>query len=519
MLKRMSLPEPLLALLDPRTYPHPCGEIELIETHISWVILTGSHAYKLKKPVKFAFVDFSTLALREWFCREELRCNRLFAPDLYETVLPVTRRADGTLEFDGEGEVIEWALRMHQFDNRAQLDRMLERGEVSTEMLREFGRSLAGKHQALPRLTGSVDQVDQRIVGPVEDNFAEIANTSQQQRHDALLAQTLELTRGASQRLRPLMEKRLTSGSVRECHGDLHLSNLALIDGVVTAFDCLEFNANLRWIDTMSDVAFLFMDCHVRGRADLAYAFLDGYLDESGDYEGAGLLGYYCAYRSMVRAKVAALRFEQERTESIADRFLNHLRWAHDWLRRPSGQLVLMCGVSGSGKSYVAERLVGRLPAVRLRSDVARKHLLGLPSETRSDSALDAGLYDPAHTQKVFSWLEECASSLLISGEHVIVDATFIEQSRRQRMLDRAAAQGAGACILYCQAPLDVLRSRILARQDAGIDASEATLAVLEQQLSRLQAPDDREPVIVIDTDCELTAEQIDALVAQVLSY
>lgn len=518
MLEGMSLPEPLHALLDPRTYPHPCGEIELIETHISWVILTGSHVYKLKKPVKFSFVDFSTLALREHYCREELRCNRMFAPDLYETVLPVTRRADGDLEFGGEGEVIEWALRMRQFDNANQLDRMLERGEVSTEMLREFGRSLAGKHQALPRLTGSADEVEQRIIGPVEDNFAEISTTSLQQRHGALLQQTLALSRGDSQRLKPLMEQRLSSGAIRECHGDLHLTNLALIDGVVTAFDCLEFNANLRWIDTMSDVAFLLMDCHVRGRADLAYAFLDGYLDQSGDYDGAGLLGYYCAYRSMVRAKVAALRFEQERSEPVADRFVNHLQWAHDWLQRPPGRLVLMCGLSGSGKSYVAERLVGRLPAVRLRSDVARKHLLGLATEARSSSALDSGLYDPAHTEEVFSWLGECASGLLMSGEHVIVDATFIERSRRRQMLDRAKALGCKACILYCQAPVDVLRSRIQTRQEAGRDASEATLAVLEQQRSRLQAPDDREPVIVLDTECELDAERIDALVARVLN-
>lgn len=519
MLKRMSLPEPLRALLDPQAYPHPCGEIELVETHISWVILTGSHAYKLKKPVKFSFVDFSTLALREFYCREELRCNRMFSPDLYEAVLPVTRRGDGMLGFNGEGEVIEWALRMRQFDNEFQLDRMLERGEVTTEMLREFGRSLAGKHQALPQLSGSAEEADKRIIGPAQDNFVEISTTSLQQQTAALLAETQEFTHGASQRLKLLMEKRLTGGAGRECHGDLHLTNLALIDGVVTAFDCLEFNANLRWIDTMSDVAFLMMDCHVRGRADLAYAFLDGYLDVSGDYEGAGLLGYYCAYRSMVRAKVAALRFEQERTEAVADRFLTHSQWAHDWLKRPPGRLVLMCGLSGSGKSYLAERLVGGLPAVRLRSDVARKHLLGLASDARTESALDAGLYDPAHTEKVFSWLEECASGLLISGEHVIVDATFIEQSRRQQMLERAAAQGSQACILYCQAPLDVLRTRILARQDTGLDASEATLAVLEQQLSRLQPPDDPEPVIVVDTECELTAERIDALAAKVVRY
>ena len=166
----------------------------------------------------------------------------------------------------------------------------------------------------------------------------------------------------------------------------------------------------------------------------------------------------------------------------------------------------------------MAERLVGRLPAVRLRSDVARKHLLGLASEARSDSAIDAGLYDPGHTQRVFSWLEECASALLISGENVIVDATFIERARRQQMLARAAAQGSRACILFCRAPLDVLRTRILARQDVGVDASEATLAVLEQQVSRLQPPDDREPVIEVDTGCTLTVERIDALVAQVLA-
>ena len=513
MLTRMSLPESLQSLLDPRTYPHPCDRIELIETHISWVLLTGAHAYKVKKPVRFSFIDFSTLALREQFCREELRCNRPFAPTLYEGVVRISRRPGGGLEIGGSGEVVDWAVQMRQFDTQAQLDRMLERGELQISMLRDFGAELAIRQRALPRLEGRAEEVDARMLAPMEDNFTEIAHTRLHDDHAQLLSSTLEMARRSAEQLRGLMQRRLLEGAVRECHGDLHLSNLALIDSTVTAFDCLEFNANLRWIDTMSDVAFLFMDCHVRGRTDLAYGFLDGYLDESGDYEGARLLGYFCAYRSMVRAKVAALRHVQSAEDAEARRFLTHLHWAHDWLARPAGGLVLMCGLSGSGKSYLAERLVVALPALRLRSDVARKARAGLASAERSGSPIDEGLYSAENTEQIYAWLEDSAVALSQMGERVILDATYLERTHRARLIDRAAELGVPVRVLYCQAPDEVLRARITQRKAQGSDASEADLTVLDRQLQRFQVPGADEPVILVDTALELTPARLNNLV------
>lgn len=523
----MSLPESLQALLDPDSYPHSCGTIELIETHISWVLLTGGRAYKLKKPVRFSFVDFSTLALREHFCREEVRCNRAFSPDLYEGVCAIVRLADGSLAVLSEGspepgEVIEWAVQMRQFDTRSQLDRMLARGELQQQMLRRFGAALAAKQRDLPVLAGAPEDVDERILGPMEDNFLEIAHTSLNEKHARLLEETQTLARASAETLRSLMARRLTRGHVRECHGDLHLANLAFIEGEVSAFDCLEFNANLRWIDTMSDVAFLFMDCHVRDRQDLAYGFLDGYLDESGDYEGARLLGYFCAYRSMVRAKVAALRHEQSledptQADVQAQQCLVHIRWACDWLSRPPGRLVLMCGLSGSGKSHLAGMLVTELPALRLRSDVARKRQAGLAASSRSQSPMDAGLYATGRTEQVYAALADAALALVETGEHVIVDATFIESARRRKLLERASALGVQSCVLYCTAPVEILRERIAAREATGADPSEATLEVLDRQIERLQPPGGDEPAITVDMGPRLSVDRVRAIAERVL--
>jgi uncharacterized protein len=518
----MALPETLQDLLDKSAYPHSCAQITLIETHISWVLLTGEFAYKLKKPVKFSFLDFSTLELREHFCREELRCNRAFAPSLYVDIVPVYRCADRAVRIGGTEQtgdtLLEWAVKMRQFDPAMQLDRLLDNDAVTTGMLASFGRELAARHAELPRLKGTASEIERRVFAPVRDNFGEVAATGLQARHADLLQQTQELSTAAGRLLQPLLTERIVSGFVRECHGDLHLSNLACIDGKVTAFDCLEFNPNLRWIDTFNDVAFLFMDCHERGRGDLAHAFLDGYLDASGDYRGAELLGYFAAYRSMVRAKVAALSWGQEHTEDAALRFTQHVRWARDWLARSRGTLVLMCGLSGAGKSWIAERLLLRLPAIRLRSDVARKALAGLKADTRTDSPVGGGIYTRQQSDAVFEYLARVTETLLRGGDNVIVDATFIEHARRNAFLTLARQLEAKVCIVYCKAPVAALRARLTSRAAAGADPSEATLDVLELQLSRFEPPCAPEPVIEVATDSPLDNSRLQRLAAAILA-
>ncbi len=505
----MALPDFLHGLMDNEAYPHSCGHIELIETHISWVLLTGDFAYKLKKPVRFSFLDFSTLELREHFCREELRCNRSFAPELYVDVVPIYQRTDNTISMGGTPEpddtLLEWAVQMRQFDPDAQLDRLLEHTGITTNMLAGFGGELAARHAALPRLTASASETKQRIFGPVQDNFNEIAATGLQPAHELLLTRIRELSETLGQQLWPLIAERMQNGYVRECHGDLHLSNMVLINDAVIAFDCLEFNANLRWIDTINDVAFLFMDCHERGRYDLAYAFLNGYLDTSGDYQGTQLLGYFAAYRSMVRAKVAALRWEQDHSEDAETRLVTHIEWAKAWLERPAGSLLLMCGLSGAGKSYVAERLAPLLPAIRLRSDVARKTLAELTALEHTDSPVGGGLYHPDQSDKAFEYLAGVAEALLCGGDNVIVDATFIEKQRRTEFLNLAKQLGVKVQIIYCTAPVEVLKSRIKARSTLSDDPSEATLEVLESQLKKFAVPEAPEPVIELETDKTLS--------------
>jgi len=505
-------PDFLDALSDPASYPHSCDRIERVETHISWLFLTGECVYKLKKPVAFGFVDFSTAARREHFCREELRCNRAFAPDLYLDVVAVQRDAAGRIRVgppSSDATVLEWAVQMRQFDRRQELDRLLEADALEAPVMRRFGESLAGLHAGLP-VTRDGD-VAERVQQPVLDNFSVLA----EQPLPAPLGDRLEELREASIRAFEVHQERfverLAEGFTRECHGDLHLGNLVLTDAGVVAFDCLEFNANLRWIDVQSDAAFLHMDCAVRGRPDLASAFYDGYLEASADYAGSLLLAYYSAYRAMVRAKVTALELatlthDAQQTEELEQRLERYLDYAWARLLPKPGVLVILCGVSGSGKSYLATDLVPVLAAIRLRSDVARKALAGLAPRQRSGSGIDSGLYAAERTDAVYGLLEELGGALAAQGGTVIVDATCLRREQRGGLIQAARAVGAEARILYCTAPRAVLEERVRRRSRSGDDPSEADMAVLERQFERLQVPDAAEaPLLRIDT-----AESVD---------
>jgi aminoglycoside phosphotransferase family enzyme/predicted kinase len=502
----MSLPAALSDLLNESAYPHPCSGIDVVETHISWVLLTGEFVYKIKKPVQFSFVDFSTLELRRHFCEEELRCNRRFAPSLYLGLVRITRR-DGSLVMDGDsaaqggGEAEEWAVKMRQFPPEAQLDRLLARSALTPRMLDDFGRTLALQHRELPSRRLDAADLEARVLAPVRDNFRDLENLDWLAGERDLLDRTRQASEALAEGLRGRLAQRLEAGETRECHGDLHLSNLVALEDGVCAFDCLEFDPDLRWIDPQSDVAFLFMDCLVRHRADLGYAFVDGYLGTSGDYAGATLLGFYAAYRAMVRAKVSALRRDQADAvdvPALERKVIEHIRWAGARLTGPPGRLVLMCGLSGSGKSFLARRLVPRLPALRLRSDVARKVRAGLAPEQPASAAVGEGLYAPERTEALYDWLARITTQLLRGGEHVIVDATFLDAGRRQAFFDAAARAQADAVIVLCDAPLDVLESRIRQRAEAGGDPSDADLEVLAHQRRQFELPE--HDVLRIDT-------------------
>lgn len=476
--------------------------VQLVETHISWVLLAGTLAYKLKKPVHLAFVDFSTLALRRHFCEEELRLNRRLAPSLYLRVVPISGSAHAP-RIGGPGEAIDYAVCMRRFAPGALLSERLAAGSLLPEHLETFAGRLARFHQAAPiaPLLPGHDAVE-RVTGPVLGVLQGL------RRHlDGARVSALESWVAAQvAALRDTWSERQHDGRVRECHGDLHLANVVLLDTEVTAFDCVEFDLALRQTDVMADVGFLTMDLKVNGRGDLAFRFLDAYLQCSGDYGGVPVLRFYEVYRALVRALVGCLRGANEGSGTPSGP--DYLACAEN-LTRGSGQgarLLITHGLSGSGKSTLAQQLLAPAGAIRLRSDVERKRMFGLSALERSTD--HASIYTSDATRRTFERLAQYARTALRSGYPVIVDAAFLRRAQRDAFRALAAELHVPFTILHCTAHEERLRQRVAARTASGTDPSEADVAVLEHQLQQREPLADDERAFTIEA---VTDEPIDA--------
>ncbi|MGD2075942.1 MAG: AAA family ATPase [Gammaproteobacteria bacterium] len=495
-------------LLRPEAYARPpTGSIELEETHAAWVVLAGDYAFKIKKPVDYGFLDYSTLDKRRFFCQEEIRLNRRFAPDIYLDVVAI-RGSHARPRIEGEGSVLEYAVRMRRFPSNGLLSQLAETGALATAHIDQMIEAIAGFHRDAERASAdSAYGRAERIHHWVMENFHHIRPFVGSGEHAEPLESLRRWADGERGRLDPLFERRRRGGFIRECHGDLHLGNLTLIHDRVTPFDCIEFNPELRWIDVMSDVAFLTMDLEDRGYPAFAHRFLNGYLQHGGDYEGLGVLRYYQFYRAMVRAKVAALRGQQEEAGSEAlrhaeEEYRGYVALAARYTRPPHGALLITHGLSGSGKSTLARQLCEARGMIQIRSDLERKRLAGLAPLEESGSRVGSGLYTGQWTDQTYRRLTELADRVLESGFPVIVDATFLERARRERFQQLAKRRGVPFGILDCRAPEAELRRRIRSRRDLGADASEATLAVLDGQLRSREplAHDETPAAIRVDT-------------------
>ena len=352
------------ALQNPELYDHPVKDFRVIETHISQVLLTGDFAYKIKKPMDFGFLDFSTLERRKRFCEEELRLNSRLAAELYLEVVPIT----GTPEqprLGGDGTPFEYAIRMRQFDQSQLFDVRQERDDLPAELLTNLARQVADFHKSLPPVA------DEKPLGTPEAVYAAMQENFDQIRpmlDDAgLLAQLDNLedwTRTTFERCRDLIAHRRENGLVRECHGDLHLANTTVFNDQVTVFDCIEFNEPFRWIDVMNDLAFLLMDLESRQEPALANRVLNTYLEYRGDFEGLALLPLYKAYRAMVRAKIALFTLgnpnlsEAEKTD-LMQRYRSYAQLAEDYGAIPNHYLLATTGLSASGKTCVSAAMAG----------------------------------------------------------------------------------------------------------------------------------------------------------------
>jgi aminoglycoside phosphotransferase family enzyme/predicted kinase len=486
MVEDSAVPPFINALMDPRCYPHAVTRVERIDTHISWVLLAGDYAYKIKKPVAPGFLDFSTLAARHHFCLEELRLNRATAPQLYLEVLPLTG-TPAAPRIGGDGAPFEYVLKMRRFAQDDLLDRKAGRGEVDAALIDRLAESVAEFHsRTAVAAPASAHGSPANITQPALDNFDQIAALLPPAAASGLLTQLRAWTTAESIRLEPVFRQRKLDGRVRECHGDLHLGNIAVIDGTPVLFDCIEFNAEFRWIDVISEIAFMVMDLLDRDLAPWAWRCLNRYLEITGDYAGVSVLRYYLVYRALVRAKVALMHAHQPCGDSrqCGDKagFTHHLNLAGRISKPPQQALILMHGLSGSGKTSVAQVLLERLGAVRLRSDVERKRLHGLHAVVRSGSEVGGGLYAAPVTQETYARLAAAAAGILQAGWPAIVDAASLKKNARDQFRSIAVAAGVPFLIVSCAASEEVLRERLQRRLASGNDASEATPAVLQHQ-------------------------------------
>jgi hypothetical protein len=501
----------LAAMQRPESYTalHPVtGPVRCIETHISWVFLTGRYAYKVKKPLRLSFLDYSTQARRAELCHEELRLNRRHAPDLYVDVVPIAG-TPGQPAVGGAGTAFEHALRMLQFDPSQELTHLLQSGDIEPGEIRALGESIALTHQRADRAAP-----DDRYGTPATvhritlDNFVEIARLLPGAEEAGHLSDMRSRIDAAFARVGALMSSRRERGFVRECHGDLHCGNVVRWQRRLVPFDGLEFDPALRFIDVVNDLAFLSMDLGAHARADLRRELLNAWTEASGDYAAVTLLPYYEGYRALVRAKVAALRGQQARGAAVADSTTlahQYLAWERRQMQRASPSLVLMVGLSGSGKTWLATRLATACDAFHLRSDMERKRLAGLGPLDASDSPPDGGIYTQAFNERTYARLQQCVECCLDGNESVIVDAANLRSREREDFLRIAQRHGAVATIVHCSAPLDERKARVARRRESATDASEATEALLDRQ------PAFWEPLGRAEHDLTVTVETTDA--------
>ncbi|MEA5576370.1 AAA family ATPase [Anabaena sp. UHCC 0451] len=481
-----NLPALIEQMLQPGFYPHAVIEpIQLIQTHVSYVLLTGDYVYKLKKPVNFGFLDYSTLEKRLHFCHEELRLNQRGAGELYLQVLPITLRSE-QYQLGGTEEVVEYALQMHQFPQDALFSELFTQGKLNEMHLQELGRVVAEYHSKAQtndyiRSFGEVSQVRLAINENYEQTLKYIGGPQTQQQFTETKAYTEKFFTQRPE----LFANRVTNNYIRECHGDLHLRNIAIWHDKIMLFDCIEFNEPFRCVDVMYDVAFTVMDIEAKGRKDLGNAFLNAYVEQTGDWEGLQVLPLYLSRQAYVRAKVTSFLLDDpnvpaEVKAAAAKTASAYYHQAWQYTKPKQGQVILMSGLSGSGKSTTARYLARQLGAVHLRSDAVRKHLAGIPLLERGGEEI----YTPEMTQRTYDRLLTLGITLANQGWRVILDAKYDRQHLRQNVIAQATQHQLPLQIIHCTAPLEVLQERLVNRTG---DIADATADLLVSQLNQAE--------------------------------
>jgi uncharacterized protein len=501
-----TIPALIEQMLIPEFYHHPVTEpIELMQTHASFVLLTGDFVYKLKKPVNFGFLDYSTLANRQHFCQEELRLNQRGARELYLEILAISKQGD-RYHFGNEGEIVDYAVKMVQFPQSTLLSNMFDAGTITVAEIEDMGKVVARFHanaQTSEYINsfGTVERIRQSI----EENYQHTKKYIGRAQTQAQFIETKAYSDRYFSEHPELFQERVTGGFIRECHGDLHLRNICRWHDRTLLFDCIEFNEPFRFVDTMYDVAFVAMDLEARGRKDLANRFLNTYAEQTGDWEGLQVLPLYLSRQAYVRAKVTSFLLDdpgipnadKEAAAKTAEDYY-HQAWAYT--RASQGKLILLSGLSGAGKSTLGKQIAMRVGAIQLRSDAVRKHLGGIPLLAKGD----ASLYTAEMTARTYDRVLTLAQKLTAAGFTVILDAKYDRVALRAAVVNLAQSDHILLQILHCTAPEEVLRDRL--QQRTG-DIADATVDLLASQQAAWEdfTPVERSYVTTIDTTQDLS--------------
>lgn len=497
-------PNIMKSLMKPAAYPVPTSTVELVQTHVSWIFLTETHAFKLKKPVNFGFLDFSTVDRRRFYCNEELRLNRRLCPDIYEAVVELRESATGAA-FHGSGPIIDYAVKMKRLPADRMLDRLVESGEATVADMKNVADVIGRFHaEALctPYISafGSIEN----ILFNWRENFEQLipfeTSTLPSVDREAIYSWVMNF----AEKNRDLLNRRVVQGFIRECDGDLHLENICLTGGRVYIFDCIEFNERFRFCDTAADIAFLLMDLDFHNQSDLSDIVITSYRKASGDSELTELIDFYKIYRAIVRGKVESFRLNDngitpDGHETARRRAIRYFRLARGYIERVRlhPTLFITCGTMGCGKSTLAEQLAFELGIKTYHSDFIRKRIAGLPPETAVIEEYGQGLYSESVSESTYGELERLAERELAAGNSVIVDASFRNVAERARFARLALHQDAVFMILMVSCDPGEQKNRLTVRSASTTSVSDGRINLLELQKADFDYPSENEGRII----------------------